>query len=80
MSRQLTVRGVSDEVAERLEALSHARGQSVNATVNQILEDALGFQARMRFLRSMPRWSREEADDVDKAIATQRTVDASDWR
>jgi len=80
MTKQLTVRGVPDEVAERLDALSRARGQSVNATVNQILEDALGFQARIRFLRAMPRWSPEEAHDVDQAIAAQRIVDASDWR
>ena len=31
MPKQLTVRGVPDEVGRRLESLSRARGQSVNA-------------------------------------------------
>ena len=40
MSRQLTVRGVSDEVGRRLEDLSRERGQSMNTTVVEILEAA----------------------------------------
>ena len=80
MSRQLTVRGVPEEVADRLGRLSRARGQSVNSTVNQILEDALGVGARLRLLRRMPRWTKEEFDEVSDAVAAQRTLDDPVWR
>ena len=80
MTRQLTVRGVPDEVAERLERLSRARGQSVNSTVNQILEDTLGVGARLRLLRRMPRWTQEEFDEVTEAVTAQRTIDDPVWR
>ncbi len=80
MAKQLTVRGVSDEVAERLESLSRARGQSVNATVNQILEESLGYEARLGDLRRFATWAPEEVEQVNEAVAAQRTVDGSDWR
>ena len=80
MSRQLTVRGVPEEVADRLGRLSRARGQSVNSTVNQILEDALGVGARLRLLRRMPRWTQEEFDEVSDAVAAHRTIDDPVWR
>ena len=37
MAKQLTIRGVSDEVSRQLARLSHDRGQSLNATALQIL-------------------------------------------
>lgn len=80
MTRQLTVRGVSDEVAERLEALSRAQRRSVNATVNEILEEAVGVDARARDLRRFITWTQDEVDQVNEEVAAQRRVDESDWR
>lgn len=80
MTKQLTVRGVPDEVVDRLSAMSRANGQSVNATVNQILADALGVGARLRLLRCMPRWTQVEFDEVTEAVAAQRTIDDPVWR
>jgi plasmid stability protein len=42
MAKLLTIRGVSDEVGRRLERVSRAKGQSVNATVLEILATAVG--------------------------------------
>jgi len=53
MARQLTIRGVSEEVGQRLESLSQARGQSVNATVLAILEAAVGIEERRRRLAAI---------------------------
>src|SRR3954470_24725453 len=50
MAKQLTIRGVPDEVGRRLERLSQVRGQSVNATVLHILEAAVGVDERRRRL------------------------------
>ena len=80
MSKQLTVRGVSDEVAERLESLSRARGQSINTTVNEILGDALGAGERLRRLERFVTWSDDDLAQVTEAVAAQRAVDADLWR
>jgi predicted DNA-binding protein len=50
MAKQLTIRGVSEEVGKRLESLSRARGQSVNTTVLELLESVLGVDERRRRL------------------------------
>ncbi len=75
MSRQLTVRGVSDEVIGRLERLSRARGQSVNATMNQILEDAMGLDERRRRLARYATWTPADFAEFSGAVAAQRKVD-----
>ena len=80
MSRQLTIRGVPDDVAERLERLSRARGRSVNATVNDILQESLGEDPRRRRLARYVTWSADEAAAIDAAVAGQRTVDDELWR
>ena len=80
MARQLTVRGVPDEVAERLEELSRERGQSVNATVNEILAGALGLDERMRRLRHYAAWDDADLTSFEAALARQRTVDDEIWR
>jgi plasmid stability protein len=80
MSRQLTIRGVPDEVATRLERVSRARGQSVNRTVNEILEQALGSNERERRLRRYATWTEADLAEFSEALAHQRTVDAEIWR
>ncbi len=80
MSRQLTVRGVADDVAERLEQLSRARGQSVNATVNQILEHTVGIDAKRRRLERYATWTAQDLAEFTQAASSQRTVDDSLWR
>lgn len=80
MSRQLTIRGVSDEVGRRLESLSHARGQSLNATVLKILESALGVDERRRRLARYATWTQEDLEDFNEALAAQRTIDDPLWR
>jgi plasmid stability protein len=80
MSRQLTIRGVPDEVAISLERVSRARGRSVNATVNQILADAVGPEARLVRLRRYVTWTEEDMREFSEALAEQRSIDAETWR
>ncbi len=80
MSRQLTIRGVPDDVAVRLESVSRARGRSVNATVKQILEEALGADQRLHRLQRYVTWSDEDLVAFSEALASQRQVDADTWR
>lgn len=80
MSRQLTIRGVSDEVGQRLESLSHARGQSLNATVLEILEAAVGVDERRRRLARYATWTQEDLKEFNDALAAQRIIDDPLWR
>ena len=80
MPRQFTVRGVPDEVGRRLESLSRARGKSVDATVLEILERAVGAEERRRRLARYATWDREDLEEFNRALAAQRTIDEELWR
>jgi plasmid stability protein len=80
MSRQLTIRGVSDEVGQRLESLSRSRGLSLNATVLEILESAVGADERRRRLARYATWTQEDLKEFNEALASQRTLDDPLWR
>jgi plasmid stability protein len=80
MARQLTIRGVSEEVGRRLEKLSRARGQSVNAIVLEVLADAVGVDERRRRLARYATWTPEDLAEFNEALAAQRTIDDPLWR
>jgi len=80
MSKQMTIRGVPDEVARKLERLSRQRGSSVNTTVVEILRQAVGVNARRERLARYATWTREEFDQFEKALAEQRVIDEALWR
>lgn len=80
MAKQLTIRGVSDEVGQRLESLSRARGQSVNALVLELLSAALGVDDRRRRLARYATWTPEDLAEFNEALAAQRTIDDPLWR
>jgi len=80
MNRQLTVRGVSDEVGRRLESLSRSRGQSLNATVLEILESAVGAAERRQRLARYATWTEEDLEEFNEALAAQRIIDDPLWR
>ena len=80
MARQLTIRGVSGELARRLARLSKARGQSMNATALSILEEAIGIQARRERLKRYATWSPGDMQEFDRALSDQRVIDDDLWR
>jgi plasmid stability protein len=80
MSRQMTIRGVPDEVAGRLLRLSRERGRSVNTTVLDILRQAVGSDDRRERLARYATWTSEDLAQVEDAVAAQRTIDDSLWR
>jgi plasmid stability protein len=80
MSTQLTIRGVPDETARRLKRLSQERETSVNATVLEILERALGTVARRRHLERYATWTAADRAEFDEVLRAQRTIDDELWR
>jgi antitoxin FitA-like protein len=80
MPRQLTIRGVSEELGRRLARLSRERGQSINATALAILEDVLGLDARRSRLARYATWTPDDLSSFDRALADQRVIDDDLWR
>jgi len=80
MPKQLTIRQVPDNLARRLARVSREQGKSVNSTVLQILEQALGVNERRERLARYATWTQEDLDDFGKALAGQRVIDDSLWR
>jgi hypothetical protein len=80
MARQLTVRGVPDEIADRLEKISKARGQSLNATINVLLAQAAGEDARRKWLERFATWTAADLAEFEAALAAQRVIDDALWR
>lgn len=79
MSKQLTIRGVSDQVGERLKLLSRSKGQSVNSTVLQIIEAAVGVGARRQRLERYVTWSPEQLEEFERHLTAQRRIDEELW-
>jgi len=80
MPRQLTIRGVSEELGRRLTRLSRDKGQSVNTTALAILEEAVGVSARRQRLKRYATWEAGDLEAFDKALADQRVIDDDLWR
>lgn len=79
MARQLTIRGVPDEVGRQLRALGEESGKSVNTIVLEILETALGESQRRRRLERYATWSREDLESFERALKEQRVIDDELW-
>jgi hypothetical protein len=80
MPKQLTIRGVSEELGRRLARLSRERRESVNTLALGILEDAVGIDARRRHLARYATWTAADAAEFDKAVADQRVIDDDLWQ
>jgi plasmid stability protein len=80
MPRQLTVRGVPEEVGRRLESLSRAKGKSVNALVLEILANSVGVAERRQRLARYVTWTAEDVEQFNDALAAQRPHDDPRWK
>ena len=78
--RQITLRHPSVALTKRLKAVAAERGASLNATVLDLLESAVGLHPRAEYLRRYVEWSEEEGQDLDSEIKAQRVVDLSTWK
>jgi hypothetical protein len=80
MPKQLTIRGVSEELGRRLARLGRERGQSVNTLALGILEDAVGIAARRQHLKRYATWDADELARFDRHLADQRVIDDDLWQ
>lgn len=84
--KSITIHGVDDQLAARLQQLAEASGTSVNRTIKRLLEERLGMKPRPRdrnreqFEPFLGRWTQAELDEFRQATADMERVDAEDWR
>ncbi len=82
--KQITIRGIPDEVEKKVQKEAAQQGVSVNKAIISLLERAVGAKAPAGKKRVLYRdldhlaglWSREEAASFDKLLRAQRKVDA----
>jgi hypothetical protein len=79
MGSQLTLRGVSAELAGRLKDLAKARGESVNTMALRILEGAAGISGRKKRLARYATWTKADVKEFDASVAAQRVIDDDLW-
>ncbi len=77
--KQITVRNVTPELSKRLERLSEAHGESVNATVVRLLEQAVGIDGRRERLARYATWTQADREELERSLQLQRTIDRELW-
>ena len=80
MKGQLTIRGVSEELASRLRGVARSRGESVNTTVVRLLEQSVGIDERLERIARYATWTAEDLADFETRLMEQRRVDEDLWR
>jgi len=77
---QITLRNVDPDLSAQLRVLSQLRGQSLNATVLELLREAVGIDARTERLRRYATWNQEDLREFNEALNAQRVVDEGHWK
>jgi predicted nucleic acid-binding protein len=68
----------SESPAPRLEELSARRGKSLNATVVEILERAVGADERRKTLERYATWTEDDAKELDYGTLVARPIPTND--
>lgn len=79
----LTVRNLPPALAEALEQEKRRRGQSLNQTVIELLDQSLGVSSKQRcngLGRLAGTWSAEEYRNFEAAMARFEDIDTELWR
>ena len=85
--KQLTVRGVENELHQRLKSEAERRGLSVNRYVLSLLKQAVGPTEPNTLQKQVfddldhlaGTWSQEDADEFDRTLKQQRYIDGELW-
>ena len=86
--KQLTVRGLEEDVVRELQRIAEEEGLSLNQSVQKLLRRGLGQLETSddegvigdSLDHLFGTWSSEEADEFDKAVADFEVIDESIWR
>ena len=85
--KQLTVRGLDEDVVRELERIAAEEGVSLNQSVKKLLRNGLahaGAEENNAVIGNsldhiIGTWTAEEADEFDRAVADFNVIDESIW-
>ena len=83
--KSISIHGLDKETEKLLKKRAESEGKSVNKTVKEILEKALGVGPVRRdhrddFIEFLGIWTKEESKQFRKAIEDMEKVDPEDWK
>ena len=81
--KQISVRNVTPDIAAALERERQLRGKSLNATVLDLLRQALGLGAQGRengLSKLAGTWSEDEHAEFQRAVSCFDEIDEEAWR
>jgi hypothetical protein len=80
--KAVTLRNIPPELVRLIERRSRQTGKSLNRTIIEALEESLLNRSKRKERRlnhdldwMVGSWTKEEADEFDRALAEQRTID-----
>jgi hypothetical protein len=84
--KQYTIRGVPEEIREKVSRYAADRGVSINKAFVHLVEESCGAQKRGRkplpdgLMKLFGAWKKRDADSFDRSLSEQRQIDEELWR
>ncbi|MBI2998270.1 MAG: hypothetical protein HYY46_07415 [Deltaproteobacteria bacterium] len=86
--KAITLRNLPLELARTIRQKAEEQGTSINKAVIKLLEEGTGIRGKKNGGKPLHHdldslagaWTKEEAAEFDKALASQRTIDPDLWR
>ncbi len=84
--KSMTIHGIDKQLEKLIKAKAQAEGLSVNKTIKQILETALGVKPPLQhkniddFKEFRGVWSEADLKEFEEKTADTRNVDTEDWQ
>lgn len=85
--KAVTLRNIPAELVRVIERRSRQTGKSLNRTIIEALEESLLNRSKKKGLHlnhdldwMSGTWTKQEADEFDRALAEQRTIDPELWK
>lgn len=84
--KAVTIRGVDQDLAEKLKATAKQQGKSVNQLTIELIRSSLGLAKEKKFSREYDdlddlfgRWTEEEFKSIDGKTVRERKIDPELW-
>ncbi len=86
--KAITLRNLPPDLAKTIRQKAEEQGTSMNKAVIHLLEEGIGIRGKKNGEKSLHHdldslagsWTKDEAEEFDKSLASQRTIDLGLWK
>lgn len=82
--RQITVRGIPDDLQREIQSRARAHGESLNKSVIRLLKQAVGLDRPAKKKRDLSalagKWEAGEAAEFERNVRVFETIDEDLWK